>query len=99
MFPRAADRYPGADRVCRAGRIGGRKNAILIVEFAHQPREEGKLIGRGRGLCPRAPVCGPILMTSLAFLLGVAPLVRGDRCRARKLRQLLGTAVFGGMLV
>ena len=72
------------------------KNAILIVEFANQLRE------RGEGVLEAAVHAAqirlrPILMTSLAFILGVLPLVvaRGAGAVSRK---SLGTAVFGGML-
>lgn len=72
------------------------KNAILVVEFAKQAEEE-------RGYSPvEAAVYAaqtrlrPILMTSLAFILGAVPLVIADGAGA-ELRQALGTAVFFGM--
>jgi hydrophobe/amphiphile efflux-1 (HAE1) family protein len=72
------------------------KNAILIVEFAHQREEEGSTLGEAAVYAARTRL-RPILMTSLAFLLGVAPLVVATGAGA-EMRQSLGTAVFGGML-
>ena len=73
------------------------KNAILIVEFAEHLRRDG-----------RSPVDAaieaatirlrPILMTSIAFLLGVVPLMLASGAGAAS-RNSLGTTVFGGMLV
>jgi hydrophobe/amphiphile efflux-1 (HAE1) family protein len=72
------------------------KNAILIVEFAHQ------LEGQGKSRWDAATEAShlrmrPILMTSLAFILGVVPLVWAVGAGA-ELRQALGTAVFSGMI-
>jgi hydrophobe/amphiphile efflux-1 (HAE1) family protein len=72
------------------------KNAILIVEFAHQRQEEGNTLAEAAVYAARTRL-RPILMTSLAFLLGVAPLVVATGAGA-EMRQSLGTAVFGGML-
>src|SRR5229473_1605179 len=72
------------------------KNAILIVEFAHQREEEGSSLVEAAVYAARTRL-RPILMTSLAFLLGVAPLVVATGAGA-EMRQSLGTAVFGGML-
>jgi len=72
------------------------KNAILIVEFAHQREEEGGTLAEAAVYAARTRL-RPILMTSLAFLLGVAPLVVATGAGA-EMRQSLGTAVFGGML-
>jgi len=72
------------------------KNAILIVEFAHQRQEEGCALAEAAVYSARTRL-RPILMTSLAFLLGVAPLVVATGAGA-ELRQSLGTAVFSGML-
>jgi hydrophobe/amphiphile efflux-1 (HAE1) family protein len=72
------------------------KNAILIVEFAHQRQEEGSTLAEAAVYAARTRL-RPILMTSLAFLLGVAPLVVATGAGA-EMRQSLGTAVFGGML-
>ncbi len=72
------------------------KNAILIVEFARQLEGEGK--------DPHAAVVEacrlrlrPILMTAMAFILGVVPLVLSTGPGA-EMRQSLGTAVFSGMI-
>jgi hydrophobe/amphiphile efflux-1 (HAE1) family protein len=72
------------------------KNAILIVEFARQIEDEGK-----DRFTAAVEACRlrlrPILMTSLAFILGVVPLVISTGPGA-EMRQALGTAVFSGML-
>jgi len=72
------------------------KNAILIVEFAKD------LHAQGKGLIESALEAArlrlrPILMTSLAFILGVLPLVLGSGAGAGA-QHALGTAVIGGML-
>jgi multidrug efflux pump len=72
------------------------KNAILIVEFAKGRVEAGEPI-REATLEACQLRLRPILMTSFAFILGVAPLVFADGAGA-EMRQALGTAVFGGML-
>ena len=72
------------------------KNAILIVEFAHQL--EGAGADRFAAATEAARLrMRPILMTSLAFILGVVPLVWAIGAGA-ELRQALGTAVFSGMI-
>ena len=50
-----------------------------------------------RPLPPAGCGCGPIMMTSLAFILGVVPLVVATGAGA-EMRRTLGTAVFAGML-
>ncbi|MHB9879559.1 efflux RND transporter permease subunit [Pacificimonas sp. ICDLI1SI03] len=72
------------------------KNAILIVEFARQAEAEGLSI---RKAAERAAAqrLRPILMTSIAFILGVLPLVIGTGPGA-EMRQALGVAVFFGMI-
>jgi multidrug efflux pump subunit AcrB len=72
------------------------KNAILIVEFAHQAQDAGSAPAEAAIGAARRRL-RPILMTSLAFILGVAPLVVATGAGA-EMRQSLGTAVFGGML-
>jgi hydrophobe/amphiphile efflux-1 (HAE1) family protein len=72
------------------------KNAILIVEFAKQQREKGHS-RRESALTASRLRLRPILMTSLAFIFGVLPLVFA-RGAGAEMRQTLGIAVFGGML-
>jgi len=73
------------------------KNAILIVEFAEQLRREGK--PALEAVIEAATVrLRPILMTSIAFLLGVVPLALASGAGAAA-RNSLGTSVFGGMAV
>ncbi len=72
------------------------KNAILIVEFAKYRRESG-VSAREAVLQACQLRLRPILMTSLAFILGVLPLVVATGAGA-EMRRALGTAVFAGML-
>jgi HAE1 family hydrophobic/amphiphilic exporter-1 len=72
------------------------KNAILIVEYARDLRNEGKSIFDSAVEAARLRF-RPILMTSFAFILGVVPLVIADGAGAAGQRAL-GTAVFGGMI-
>ncbi len=72
------------------------KNAILIVEFARQREAEGE--------APLAAILDacrvrlrPVLMTSLAFIMGVVPLVFSSG-PGFEIRQAMGVAVFAGML-
>ena len=72
------------------------KNAILIVEFARQGEQQG--MSRVDAAVHAARLrLRPILMTSFAFILGVLPLVLATGAGA-EMRQVLGTAVFFGML-
>jgi hydrophobe/amphiphile efflux-1 (HAE1) family protein len=72
------------------------KNAILIVEFARQAEDQGETAAEAAVRAARTRL-RPILMTSFAFILGVAPLVVATGAGA-EMRQSLGTAVFFGML-
>jgi hydrophobe/amphiphile efflux-1 (HAE1) family protein len=72
------------------------KNAILIVEFAKQLEDRG-LDRRAAAVEAARLRLRPILMTSFAFIFGVAPLVWAIGAGA-ELRQTLGTAVFSGMI-
>jgi HAE1 family hydrophobic/amphiphilic exporter-1 len=72
------------------------KNAILIVEFANQLRERGESVLEAAVHAAQVRL-RPILMTSLAFILGVVPLMVARGAGAVS-RQSLGTAVFGGMV-
>ena len=72
------------------------KNAILIVEFAKARREAG--VPRYQATLDACNLrLRPIMMTSLAFILGVVPLVLSEGAGS-EMRRALGTAVFGGML-
>jgi HAE1 family hydrophobic/amphiphilic exporter-1 len=73
------------------------KNAILIVEFAEQLREQGRSIVDAALQSARIRL-RPILMTSLAFILGVMPLALATGAGAAA-RNSVGTAVAGGMLI
>jgi multidrug efflux pump len=72
------------------------KNAILIVEFAETLHREGKPHRAAAVEASRLRI-RPILMTSLAFILGVLPLVVASGAGA-EMRRSLGIAVFSGML-
>ena len=73
------------------------KNAILIVEFARQAETEGGMGPAQAAVHAARTRLRPILMTSFAFILGVAPLAVASGAGA-EMRQSLGTAVFFGML-
>ena len=73
------------------------KNAILIAEFAMQGMEAGKSAMDAAREAARLRF-RPIVMTSLAFVLGVVPLVLATGAGAAA-RQSMGTGVFGGMVV
>ena len=73
------------------------KNAILIVEFAEQLRERGLPLIEA-AVQAAAIRLRPILMTSLAFILGVVPLVVATGAGENG-RHSVGTTVFGGMIM
>jgi multidrug efflux pump len=72
------------------------KNAILIVEFAHEQHQQGEELHRATQAAARIRF-RPIIMTSVAFIGGVFPLVVATGAGA-EMRQSLGTAVFSGMI-
>ena len=72
------------------------KNAILIVEFAVEQQAEGKTLFESVVTAARLRL-RPILMTSMAFILGVLPLVTSSGAGANS-RHEIGTGVIGGML-
>jgi HAE1 family hydrophobic/amphiphilic exporter-1/multidrug efflux pump len=73
------------------------KNAILIAEFAMQGMESGLSAMEAAAEAARLRF-RPIVMTSLAFVFGVVPLVLATGAGAAA-RQSMGTGVFGGMIV
>lgn len=72
------------------------KNAILIVEFARELEREGRTIVNAAVEAARLRL-RPILMTSIAFIMGVLPLVLSQGAGA-EMRQSIGIAVFYGMI-
>jgi hydrophobe/amphiphile efflux-1 (HAE1) family protein/NodT family efflux transporter outer membrane factor (OMF) lipoprotein len=89
------------DVYCRIGLIMliglAAKNAILIVEFARQRREEDGVSIEEAAIEAAKLRFRPILMTSFAFILGVVPLVTAAGAGSAS-RRSLGSAVFGGMI-
>ncbi|MEO8726907.1 MAG: multidrug efflux RND transporter permease subunit [Acidobacteriaceae bacterium] len=73
------------------------KNAILIVEFAEQLQQQGKSVMEAAIEASRLRL-RPILMTSIAFILGVLPLVFATGSGSAG-RHSVGTTVVGGMIV
>src|SRR5690606_27274607 len=72
------------------------KNAILIVEFAKHLEEQGR--DRVQAVLDAARLrLRPILMTSIAFIMGVVPLVLAEGPGA-EIRRAMGAAVFSGMI-
>jgi multidrug efflux pump len=72
------------------------KNAILIVEFARHREEQGD--DRRTAILTACRIrLRPVLMTSVAFIMGVVPLVLSTGAGA-EIRQAMGIAVFAGML-
>ena len=80
------------------------KNAILIVAFAKERLEAGQAASGGQISVREAAQEGaetryrPVMMTALAFIIGVLPLVFASGAGAAA-RQSIGTAVFGGMIL
>jgi hydrophobe/amphiphile efflux-1 (HAE1) family protein len=72
------------------------KNAILIVEFARDLQQRGKAPVEAALEAARIRL-RPILMTSMAFIMGVVPLVL-SRGAGAEMRHVMGVAVFAGML-
>jgi multidrug efflux pump len=72
------------------------KNAILMVEYARHLREQGMRLSRAILQAARLRL-RPILMTSLAFILGVVPLMLA-RGAGSEIQNAIGTGVFGGMV-
>lgn len=91
----ANDVYAQIGLVMLVGLLG--KNAILIIEFAVQRRQEGLSI-RDAGLEGGKLRFRPILMTSFAFIAGLIPLVRATGPGAIGNRTI-GTTAVGGMLI
>lgn len=73
------------------------KNAILIVEFASQKMEQGMPVAQAALEAARLRF-RPIVMTSMAFVLGIFPLVVASGAGAAA-RRSMGTGVFGGMIL
>jgi multidrug efflux pump len=72
------------------------KNAILIVEFARELEDHGRSVVEAALEACRLRL-RPILMTSIAFIMGVLPLVFSTGAGS-EMRHAMGVAVFGGML-
>jgi multidrug efflux pump len=73
------------------------KNAILLVEFANQKMKQGMSVKQA-ALESAQLRFRPIVMTSMAFILGVVPLVIATGAGSAA-RQSMGTGVFGGMIM
>src|SRR6201991_3112922 len=73
------------------------KNSILIVEFAEQQIEHGKSVVEAAVVAAELRL-RPILMTSIAFILGVLPLYFASGAGALG-RHSVGTAIVGGMVL
>ncbi|EQD60944.1 Acriflavin resistance protein, partial [mine drainage metagenome] len=72
------------------------KNAILIIQFAHELQQKGMGLIAATQEAARLRL-RPILMTSIAFILGVLPLAISSGAGANS-RHSIGTGVIGGML-
>ncbi len=74
------------------------KNAILIVEFAKDRLDEGAMTAREAALDGARTRYRPVMMTALAFIIGMIPLVVATGAGAGG-RRSIGTTVFGGMVL
>jgi multidrug efflux pump len=72
------------------------KNAILIVEFAKSLKEQGETVMQAVATAAKMRF-RPIIMTSMAFILGVSPLAFASGAGAAS-QNAIGIAVMGGML-
>jgi multidrug efflux pump len=72
------------------------KNAILIVEFAKELQDQGRTVMEAVLEASRLRL-RPILMTSIAFIMGVVPMVFSTG-EGAEMRQAMGVAVFSGMI-
>jgi multidrug efflux pump len=72
------------------------KNAILIVEFARELEDQGRSVVQAALEACRLRL-RPIVMTSIAFIMGVVPLVYSHGAGA-EMRHAIGVAVFAGMI-
>ena len=72
------------------------KNAILIVEFAKELQDQGRSVMEAVLEASRLRL-RPILMTSIAFIMGVVPMVFSTG-EGAEMRQAMGVAVFSGMI-
>ncbi|WP_247889165.1 efflux RND transporter permease subunit, partial [Azospirillum brasilense] len=72
------------------------KNAILIVEFARELEHQGRSVVQAAIEASRLRL-RPILMTSIAFIMGVVPLVTSTGAGS-EMRHAMGVAVFAGMI-